>query len=123
MEQRRRSTSGALFMLFVMVRILTWSTQLDMSTSTKRSSHVATRTSTKRICTKQTYRSTVPTCRYAKQSLRTGPSTGQSPKAPSMTGNEQQRMFMRHTFCNQNGLCVCVGIVVLGGLVTSMGDG
>ena len=26
---------------------------------------------------------------------------------------------MRHTFCKQSGLCVCVGIVVLGVLVTS----
>ncbi len=112
----RAEESGALFMLFVAVRILTRSIQLDMSTSF---SHAATRTSTKRICTEQTYRSTVPSYRFAKQSLRTGPSTGRSPKALSTTGNGQQRMFMRHTFCSQNGLCVCVGIVILGVLVTS----
>ncbi len=29
---------------------------------------------------------------------RKGPSTGRSPKAPSTTGNEQQRIFMRHKF-------------------------
>ncbi len=76
------------FPLFVTVQILTWTIKLDMSTSTKRSSHAATRTSTKKIFTKQTYRSTVPTYRYAKQSLQTGPSTGRSPKALSTTGNE-----------------------------------
>lgn len=97
--------------------------QLDMSTSTKHSSHAATRTSTKRTCTKRTYRSTVPTYRYAKQPRRTSPSIGRSPKAPSTTGNEQQRTYMRHTFCNQNRLCVCAGIVVLGVLVTSMVGG
>ena len=97
--------------------------QLDMSTSTRRSSRGVTRTPTKRICTKPTCRSTVPTYRYAKRPLRTGPSTGQSPKAPSTIGNEQQRMFIRHTCCNQSGLCVCVGIAVLGVLVTSMGGG
>ena len=97
--------------------------QSDMSTSTRRSSHAATRTSTKRICMKQTCRSTVPTYRYAKQPLRTGRSTGRSPKAPSTIGNEQQRMFIRHTCCNQSVLCVFVGIVVLGVLVISMGGG
>ena len=94
--------------------------QLDMSTRNRRSSHAATRTSTKRIRTKQTCRFTVPTYRYAKRPLRTGPSTDQS---PSKTGNEQQRVFIRHTCCNQSGLCVRVGIAVLGVLVISMGGG
>src|SRR5258706_4428132 len=58
------------------------STQLDMWASTKCSSLAATRTSTKRICMKQTCRSTVPTYRHAKQPRRTSPSTGRSPKAP-----------------------------------------
>ena len=98
-------------------------TQLDMSTNTKRSLHAAIHTSTKRICTRQICRSTVPTYRYAKRPRRTSLSTGWNPKAPSTTANEQQRTCMRHTFCNQNRLCVCVGVVVLGALVTSMGGG
>jgi len=98
-------------------------TQLAMSTSTKCFSHAATRTLTKQTCTKQTCRFTVPTYRYARRPRPTSPSTRRSPKAPSTTGSEQRRIFMRHTFRNQNGLCVCVGIVVLGVLVISMGGG
>jgi hypothetical protein len=40
--------------------------QLDMSTSTKHSSHDVTRIPTKPICTKPICRSTVPTYRYAR---------------------------------------------------------
>lgn len=54
--------------------------QVDMLTRNTRSEHAANRTLTRQICTKQTCRFTVPTCKYAKQSQRAGPSMGRSPK-------------------------------------------